>query len=37
MIAERWRPYRTIAAHLFWAFNRRVKEGARGKSTTRAG
>jgi DNA-3-methyladenine glycosylase II len=31
-IAERWRPYRTIAAHLFWAFYRRVKEEARSKS-----
>jgi DNA-3-methyladenine glycosylase II len=30
-IAERWRPYRAVAARLLWAYYRLAKEDARGK------
>jgi DNA-3-methyladenine glycosylase II len=31
VIAERWRPYRAVAARLLWAYYRLAKEEARGK------
>jgi 3-methyladenine DNA glycosylase/8-oxoguanine DNA glycosylase len=34
VIAERWRPYRAVAARLLWAFNHRMKEQIRQKAET---